>query len=88
MASAQEDGGVADPTGGGSRRIKRNAALAAAEQLERLRCLDMMVEYRQCICKSTSMEWSREFSRERLLSVYFMHHAWRDLHEFVRISAV
>ncbi|CAI8023018.1 hypothetical protein GBAR_LOCUS13481 [Geodia barretti] len=50
MASATQQGdGVADPTG--ARRIRRNASLAAAEQMEGLRCLDMMAEYRQCICK-------------------------------------
>ena len=48
MASSQE---VSDPTAGGVGKIKRNAALAAAEQLERLKCSNMMVEYRQCLCK-------------------------------------
>ena len=47
MASAQEK--VADPTG----RAKRNASLAAAEQLEGLSCLQIMGEYRRCICKPT-----------------------------------
>lgn len=40
---------MADPTG--ARKVRRNASLAAAEQMEGLRCLDMMGEYRKCICK-------------------------------------
>ena len=75
MASTPEREGVADPTAGGARRIKRNATLAAAEQLERLRCLDMMGEYRQCICKShvylcICMSVSRVLARETAHSVF------------------
>ena len=50
MASAEREGApVPDPTG--ARKIKKNASMAAAEQMEGLRCLDMMAEYRQCICR-------------------------------------
>ena len=50
MAQREEASTASDPTRG-ARRIRRNASLAAAGQMEGLRCLDMMAEYRQCICK-------------------------------------
>ena len=51
----KEEETVPDPTAGRD-KIKKNASQAATELLEGLRCLDMMSEYRQCIC-----EWATHY---------------------------